>query len=221
MNFDDIKEKLLEVFQQIQGKISESPAYIQLREKYDSLNPNAQKAVLAGTSLAVLFLILMIPMSYYSSGTDSLSLFEENRDIVLDLYRAKRRLTLAPAVIPPIDAIDLETRARNAISAAKLLPEQSTISGYDNKTAASSSGIPKSVDQKGVAIQLSNINISQLVDLSHAFVNLSPSAKIVALEVKAGTQPGSYFDALFKIVSFSIPGALQAEVPAKTGGKKK
>ena len=56
--FEDIKEKMKGEAQQLWGKIQESSAYNQLKDRFQNLSPAAQKVILALTAL-VLFLVLM------------------------------------------------------------------------------------------------------------------------------------------------------------------
>lgn len=217
MILDDIRDKALETLQSAKGRLEESDLYLQLKERYDSLSPVLQRTIQIVTALAVAYVLLLFPMSYYDHGSENLALFEENRDLILDLYKVKRRDLLTPQGPPPLESSELEGRARNAITAARVQPDQiKGVSFFDNSGARSSAFIPKNVTQAGVEVRLANLNLTQVVDIGHALTNLG-SAKIVGLEVRPGSAPGNYFDAIFKVVSFNIPAA-----PAPTAkGRKK
>lgn len=208
MTVDDIRDKAFETLQSIKGRLEESDAYLQLKERYDSLSPVAQKAVAATAALLFTLLILQIPFSYYEKGSENVALFEENRDLILDLYKVKRHSLSTPQIAPPLEPSDLEARARTAITNARVQAEQiKGISHFDNAGPKASAFIPKNVTQSGVEIRLANLNLNQIVDIGHALTNLGSTSKIVGLEVKPGTAAGNYFDAIFKVVSFNIPAA--------------
>ena len=222
MILDDLKDRALEALQAAKSKLEENDTYLGLKEKFDSLSPVLQKTIQGFASFVILYALFQIPMSYYSGGSENLALFEENRDLILDLYRVKRRALLAPQAPTPISAPDLESRARNALVAARVQADQiKSVSFFDNQGPQSSDFIPKSVEQKGVEVRVANLNVNQLVEVGHALSTLADSVKMIGLEIKPGTQAGSYFDASFKLVSFSVASALSGADSKLSPGSKK
>lgn len=219
MAFDEIREKIFESLQGAKSQLDESELYQKVRERYELLPPVGQKAVLALTIFLVGYVLFQVPMAYYSRASENLALFEENRDLVLDLYRVKRKSASAPPAAPAMDNAMLESRARSAVMGARVQPEQiKAISFYDNAGARASRFIPKEIRQNGVEVRLANLNLTQIVDIGHGLSNLGTSTKIVGFEVKPGTNPGSYFDVIYKVVTFDIPAPAPA---AKGAGKSK
>ncbi len=207
MILDDIREKALERLQSFQASLDESDSYIRLKERYDSFSPLVQKLLMGTVVFLIAYALFLIPKSYYDAGSENLALFEENRDLVLDLYKVKRLAIVTPRAAPPMSGPELETNARNAVTNARVQQDQiKGISLFDNAGPNSSKFIPKSITQSGVEIRLANLNLSQVVDIGHALTNMG-SAKIIGLDVRAGSVPGNYFDATFKVVSFNIPAA--------------
>lgn len=218
MAFDEIREKIFEALQGAKSQLDESELYQKVRERYELLPPIGQKAVLAGLVLLFSYVLFQIPMAYYSRASENLALFEENRDLVLDLYRVKRKSAAAPPAAPAMDNAMLESRARSAVTGARVQPEQiKAISFYDNAGPRASRFIPKEIKQNGVEIRLANLNLSQIVDIGHGLSNLGASTKIVGFEVKPGANPGSYFDVIYKVVTFDIP----IPAPSAKGGSAK
>lgn len=211
MAFEDVKEKTLEGLQSAKGKLDELEAYQKLREQFDSLGPIPQKIVLATIGLGVAFIFFLIPKSFYDAGSENLALFEENRDLVLDLYRVKRKALAAPQTPPPLDSSTLESYARSAVTNARVQPEQiRAISALDGSSVKPSDAIPKALRKNLVEVRLANLNLTQVVDIGHALANIQ-SAKVLAFDLRPGTAEGNYFDVLFKIVSFDTPAAPPAK----------
>ncbi len=207
MILDDIRDKALEGLQTAKAQLEESDTYNQLKERFESLSPIVQKLILASVGIIFGYVLLLIPFSYYDTGTENIALFEENRDLVLDLNRVKRRSIATPQTSDPLETSELESRARMAVTTARVQPEQiKGVSMFDNAGTQASSFIPKNVTQNGVEIRLANLNLAQIVDIGHALTNMG-SAKIVGMDVRAGSAPGNYFDATFKVVSFNIASA--------------
>ncbi len=215
MILDDIRDKALEGLQTLQAQLDESDSFNQLKERFDSFSPVVQKVILASVALIFGYVLLMLPLSYYDTGTENIALFEENRDLVLDLNRVKRRSIATPQTSPPLETTELESRARMAVTTARVQPEQiKGVSMFDNAGAQSSSFIPKNVTQNGVEIRLANLNLTQVVEIGHALTNMG-AAKIIGMDVRPGTVPGNYFDATFKVVSFNIASAPASGSPTR------
>lgn len=208
MILDDIRDKAFETLQGAKARLEESDTYMQLKERYDSLTPPLQKLVLGVIGALLVYIVLLFPLSFYDQGSENLALFADNRDMILDLYKVKRKAASTPQGPPPSEPGELEGRARSAVSSARIQPEQiKAISVFDNAGARASSFVPKNVSQKGVEVRLANLNVSQIVDLGHAMNTLSESAKMVGLDVRAGSVAGNYFDVTFKVISFGIEAA--------------
>ncbi len=207
MAFEDLKDQALEALQSAKGKLDESELYQKTRDAYESLPGWAQKVTVGLISFGISTLFFMIPYSFYSSGSENLALFEENRDLVLDLYRVKRKIVSSPQTPPPMDPSTLESYARSAVTGARVQSEQiKAISFIDSSTSKPSTAIPKSVRQNLVEIRLANLNLAQVVDIGHALSNIQ-STKVMSFDLRPGSAQGNYFDVIFKIVSFDIPVA--------------
>ncbi|CAN5695453.1 hypothetical protein BH10BDE1_BH10BDE1_01640 [soil metagenome] len=216
MILDDIRDKGLEALHAFKSRLDESDSYIQLKERYESFSPLVQKMIAGAVALVVALLFLQIPLAYYGTGSENIALFEENRDLVLDLYKVKRKSLSTPQLPSPLEKSDLEGQARQAVTAARVQPEQiKAISFIDNAGATAGGLIPKTVTQAGVEIRLGNLNLTQIVDIGHALTNLNGSTKIIGLEVRPGSAAGNYFDANFKVVSFNIDSPAVGKPGAK------
>lgn len=217
MTVDDIREQVLDAVQRAKSSLDESNLYLSLKEKYDSLSPVVQKLVLGTVLVLFAWIFLLLPKSFYDTGSENLALFEENRDLILDLYKVKRLAITTPQSAPPLTQMQLESNARSAVTSARVqLDQVKGVSNFDNAGPNASKFIPKEVTQAGVELRLANLNLTQLVDVGHALANIG-SAKIVGLDVRPGSVPGNYFDATFKVVSFDIPAASvpAAKAPAR------
>lgn len=204
-SLEDLKEKTLSTLQELHGRIEESELYQKVKERYDVLPPAMQKGVLATVVLIVTYIVLQLPMGYYSRASENLALYDENRNLVLDLYKVKRKQALAPPAAPILDSSALESRTRNIILGARVQAEQiKSIGFFDNAGANSSKSINKAISQNGIEARLSNLNLTQFVDIGHGLSNMGSNIKIVGISLAPGSASGSYFDVIFKIVNFTI-----------------
>ncbi|MEQ1878049.1 MAG: hypothetical protein ABL958_15505, partial [Bdellovibrionia bacterium] len=107
MNFDSLKEQILDRLGTIWGQIRETSIYINLSAKYEELTPSMQKLVNAGGVLAALLIVFSIPLSYLSTSSDNVTLFEEYRDTLRELLNVQREIAQAPDVpqAPPTEQV--------------------------------------------------------------------------------------------------------------------
>ena len=90
MDFETLKEQVLERFGFYKSQVVESELYIRAKEGYDTLNPNVQTLVKVGVIGFVVYFFYSIPASFVSSSSEKMSFFEENRELTRDLIRAGR-----------------------------------------------------------------------------------------------------------------------------------
>ena len=219
MNFEDIKDKLREQVMILWSQIQETPLWNKLSEEFGNLSPRKQKGVLIALVLMGILIVLMIPYGFYSSTSDTVAEFDRKRDLIRELFKVKRESAILENAPPSISGSELQSRAQMQITNAHLAPEQTReITDYDNAGPQASSIIPKIVIQKGTSVSLSKLTLKQVVDIGHQLQSSHQSAKLVGLEVTASSVNPNYFDAVYKLISFTMP--VEA-APAEKGSKKK
>ncbi len=206
MILDDVKDQVLERVQSFWIMLQESSLYIQIREKYENLSPNAQKATLIGTSVLFALILLSLPYGYYSSSSEHIDTFEEKRETIRDLFQTTREAANAPGVQEPMDAGALQARASQLLEQLPLTTEQKqeAVSPY-NGDAIKDPMIPPVVKQNGAMVKLQKLNLDQIVEIGAKLQGIHPSIKLVGVEITASLPDPHYFDVVYKIVSFMIP----------------
>lgn len=218
MNFDDLKEQLREQFSALASKVQESPTWIQLTEVYQNLSPNGQKAALAGLAALFTLILLALPMTFYFSSQESVAAFEDQRQLIRDLYRVSRAAkTLPPA---PAQPGDLTSLIRSRLDIARLAPEQIG-SVAPMELTGNIVGIPKALDRTGVRVNLSKLNLRQVVDIGHNLQSAHPSVKMTGLDIRANSEDDHYFDVVYQLVSATVaPEPPPKAPPAKGRGAR-
>lgn len=222
MAFEDLRDRLSEQAQGYWSRIQESSIYIQLHEKYADLNPTSQKIVLVVGSFLLVSFTLMIPWSYISSSQQSIAEFEENKAILRDLHRVSRASAALEGAPPQIDPSALADRARAELQKMPLQEEQvEKVIPVDNALGGPGiPGVPKAVQQKGIEVTLRKLNVRQVIEIGHQLLTLQPGLKMTGLTVTASSPDPHYFDAIYRIISFSLPAppADAKAAPKKRGG---
>ncbi len=220
MAFENLKDQLKEQWGELSGKIQESTAYNNLRERYESLTPTAQRGILIGASVLAVLCLLYFPYGYYSASQDTMAQFEENRALIKGLLRASRSAKTPSPLPPPMDNGSLRGRVDAVMRTNRLLPEQ--IGEMSDIPAGAMKDIPASVIQTGVAVQIKKINVKQMTALSAQFQNMGSGTKLMGLDIVQSTGQTHYYDMIVKIVNFGLPQVADSgpEEPAAKGGKR-
>lgn len=226
MAFDDLKDRFSEQAQSYWSRIQESSIYIQLHEKYADLNPTSQKIVIVVSSVLLAFFTLMIPWSYISSSQQSVLDFEANKIILRDLHRVSRASAELEGAPPQVDPNSLATRAQSQLSTMALQTEQiEKVVPVDNALGGPGiPGVPKAVQQKGIEVTLRKLNLRQVIEIGYQLLTLQPGLKMTGLTVTASSPDPHYFDAVYRVISFSLPAPPAADVkpvPGRRGAPAK
>lgn len=216
MAFEDLRDQLTERAQTTWSRIQESSVYIQLSEKYADLNPTSQKIVLVVASLALVLVTLMIPWSYISSSSTSIEEFEANKVLLRDLYRVSRASAALEGAPPQVDPDALASQAQAQLGSMALQAEQIEKVTPINHVFGGPGipGVPKSVKQGGVEVTLRKLNVRQVIEIGYQLLTLQPGLKMTGLTVTASSPDPHYFDAVYRIISFSLPAPPADTKPA-------
>lgn len=202
MNLDDIKDRLLSTLTQLWEKIQESSIYTQLRDRYENLTPQGQKLTLASLIIFVLLIILSIPFSSLTNSSNYVTEFEDKRNIIRELLKVTRDASDVPqlSIAPTPDRLRIQID--EMLRARDLLPEQ--IQNVAIATADSDL-IPKNLSQGGIQIQLGQLNLNQLLEITHSIQSINASVKLKDLTVRASANDPHYFDVTMKLIALAIP----------------
>lgn len=208
MNFDDIKDQLKERLQEVWNKIQESESYITLKERYDNLSPNIQKALQATTVLLVVYFIYSIPSGFVSSADEHMSFFEENRTLTRDLIRAGRiaRTTAMPPPAPDYNSLQQQVDA--IMTRERVLAEQKKPVRPDNNIAPASL-VPKSIQQTGLRANVTQLNLKQTVKIAEDISSIN-SSELINLYIQADSKDPHYYSVTYEVSAFSVPQPKQA-----------
>lgn len=203
MAFEGLQDRLKEQWAELAAKIQETSLYNTLREKYESQTPTVQKAILGGgAALAVLFL-LSFPLGYLSTSGEHMDAFKENRSLIQGLLRASRLAKEASPLPPPMDAGSLRGMVERVLHDKKLVPEQ--IGEMQAIPGDIFRGIPAGVIASGIAVQVKQLNLNQILDIGNTFQNLGPGTKLIGLDVVQTTGQDHYYDVILRVGNFGLP----------------
>lgn len=221
---EDLKDKLQDQFSELKNRIQESSTYNSLRERYENLTPNAQQGLMLGGIAAAIIFFCYIPYSYFSSSSTYVSEFNEKRGIIRQLLRASRLATQAGSVSNPPDISTLQSSITARLSQFNLLPEQNAGINPVEAAALGGSFAPPGIIQEGLALNLKQLNLKQIVDIGYDLQNLAQGVRLVGMSMTPTQKDRRYFDVVYQIARFSMPGAGEsapsAAITPPTGGSR-
>jgi hypothetical protein len=170
-----------------------------------------------GGGLLVLFMLLFFPLSNLSDSQTTLSLFEEKRSLIRDLFKTYRESSATPNIATPPNYELLRSNVESIISRADLTPEQNLGS---IEITAEGNLIPQNLVTHALQVKLAKLNLKQIVDIGSGLVGISESVKMKDMQITANSQDTRYFDVSYKLYSLKVPEP-QVEAPPETPETKK
>lgn len=203
MNFDDFKDQLNDKIQGLKNQILESEAYNTLYEKYVTLPNSTQKLInLSGIATAVISL-LFIPLTFFMSSSDNVEMFESERQVIRDLFKASRIASTTTATSPVRGSL-LNSRVQSIVNSLNLVAEQQGSVTPMSPEDINSSPSARGIEREGVQIALKKLNLRQVLEASFRLQTLSPSIKLIGISINADKDNDHYFNTTFKLVSYYI-----------------
>lgn len=199
---DDIKEQLKAGWQNIWQKIQENPSYVQLQDRYQTLSPSGQKMVRLLGVLGIIFVLVFYPMSLFFTSQESITSFEEKRDLIRDLFKTYREASAQPNIPIPPQVESLKSAINNILMTADLTDEQK---GGVIEAAAEGKLIPANLVSHVLQVSLSKLNIRQIVDIGVNIISISESVKMKDMSITAHPADTRYFDVTYKLYSLNVP----------------
>lgn len=215
---DDIKEQLKSQWQILSQKIQDSQAYIQLQDRYQTMTPSMQKMTKFGIGFLIVFLFLFYPFSLFFTSQESISLFEEKRNLIRELFKTYRETSARPNISMPPAVESLKASIASIIQMQDLTPEQN-----QGVTDSFSEGslIPQSLVSNVLEVHLSKLNIKQIVDIGTGIIGISDTVKMKDMSLSAHPADTRYFDVKFKLYTLKVPEATPEPPPEMEAKPKK
>lgn len=200
--FDNLKEQFKILGNKIGQQIQESPSYAQAQDRYENMSPSMQKLSISLTVLVIVFIILFFPVSHLSESYTALSLFEEKRNLIRDLFHTYRESSAAPDIAAPPSYEGLRSSVQSIIAREELLPEQQlgiSDGPFEGRL------IPQALVSNILLVKLAKLNLKQIVDIGSAITAISESVKMKDLLISANRQDTRYYDVTYKLYSLKVP----------------
>ncbi len=217
MALEDFKDKLQDQLAELRSKIEESPIYHSIRERYENLSPSAQRTLALSLLAGGIIFFCYIPYAYFSSSSVLVSEFNEKRSMIRQLLRASRLASQAGTVSNPPEISALQSTIMNRLARFNLLPEQSAGINIVSAAALGGSLAPAGITQEGLSVNLKQLNLKQVVDIGYDLQNLAQGVRLVGMNMSPTAADTRYFDVIFHIARFSMPGVSAVSNDAGAG----
>lgn len=208
MTLDELKENLGSKLKAEWEKFQDSSLYLTVSERYQNLSPIGQKIAIVSVVGILGYTLVSIPLADYSSSNMNLEEFGNKRELVRELLKASKDAQEVPNIPVPPDVNSVKTRIESRLQLAQLIPDQ--IKSVE-VISDSSKLVPNKFNQGMVQVQLSQLNLTQIVDIAHQVMSISPSLKLQDLEMNASSKDDRYYDVLMKVLVLEVPSFETAE----------
>jgi len=198
---EDFREKVKSESQRIWSQIQESSAYNQLKDRFENLSPNRQKALIGGAAGLVVLLLLSLPLTYLLSSADSIGTYEAQRDLIHDLFKIQQDSQSAMGLNPAPNSDSLRSRIDTQLQQAQLVPEQIVGTSLGDMPMS----IPKERIDSALQVTLKKLNLNQIVDIGYQILSIHPAVKMFGLTMEANASDPRYFDVVYKIITLKVP----------------
>ncbi|MCC2678117.1 MAG: hypothetical protein K0R29_693 [Pseudobdellovibrio sp.] len=207
---DSLKDRGKGAAQKIIERVRESSVYAQMMDRYENLTPAGQKIAKLATSVLILLIVLFIPLSNLSTSYTNISMFEEERDLIRELFRTYRETSSNQNLPVPPPSDSLMSMVAAVIQRAELLPEQNI--GI-SEGPVEGRMIPGNLVSNVMQVRLAKLNLKQIVDIGGSLVGISDSVKMKDIAIVANATDTRYYDVTYKLYSLKVPEATPEPMP--------
>ena len=202
---DQIKNRSVESWE----KFKETEIYQKLSDRYQTLSPSGQKIVKFLAVFFVILIVVFIPMSQLSVSKEMVAQFEQQRQLIRDMFKTYRESSSNALLSQPPNSDTLIGSVNSLLQSEQLIPEQ--IQGV---ALGSSEGrlIPQNLLNEVIDIRLAKLNLRQVVDIGTKLSNISQAVKLKDILMNANTELAGYFDVTYKLYALKVP-APPTEIP--------
>lgn len=200
--FEDFKDQAKTRLLILGDRIQESPAYIELKDRYENLNPRMQMLVRLFIGLLVFLLLFTVVKSPLNTANENIASYQEKRELLRSLFKTSRASLDVPA-IPTAPAIEsIRFQLDSYFRQIGLIDSQMAGMFQDPITG---NLIPNTMSDGSLRVQLNKLNLRQITDISHRLTNVSPSIKITDMSMNANLEDSRYYDVTWKMVALKVP----------------
>lgn len=213
MNFEDLKENLKAQWDQLLGRIQESPAFTSLKDRFEALPTQTQKIIQVFGVIFIIMIFMWIPYSTYLVSQENIESFESKRNLVRELLRVSKEASENSLNIFPPSESEARSRIETAINSAGILPEQKA--GI-NTVPLMGNLIKGSVVESVLEAKLIQLNLTQALNLGLSLARIQ-GTKLKDLQMDAHPKDPRYLDVSYKLVIFKSFGSGPAGASDEVG----
>ena len=201
---DQLKEKLKEVGEQIK----DSGWYNELVEKYENLSPQTQKMAILGISFLGVLFILILPGGFLISSLKKGDKFSQDRLLIKELLEVGS--SSQNNLLKSMTIAQVMSTARNQL-AQNLAVHQIGSVGLLKLDEFAQKFKKSNLKHEGVSVELKKINLNQVINTAHLLESISPTIKLLSVNMTADEEDPHFYNVVYKLVSILIPE--EPEIP--------
>lgn len=142
-----------------------------------------------------------------------MTLLKVDETLFRELLKVSREAHEIPDLPQAPSSLLLKDQINSQLKNAGIFPEQ--IKAVDDLPSPSGL-IPEGMSQGAVTVNLSKLNLRQVLDVGYQLQNISLSVKVKDIILTASLEDPKYLDVIYKLVSLAVPEAIN-QPPSDSG----
>lgn len=217
MNFDDLKDQLLEHWERFRNRILDDPSFNSLRERFETLPSTSQKAIIAVSFLLFFLITIYIPYSYFQTAREYQEKYTTYRSTIRELLKVGKADSSRALYTQKGNLELLKSRLSSSLNNFNLMNDQILGVELSSETANSLAHAP--VQEEVFLLKLKKLNLDQVLQIGSDLIRNFNDLKMTGLNVAADKDSAGYFNTEFRLSKFYLPDSESNEEEKKSDKK--
>lgn len=218
ITLDQLKQRLTQDFEETRSRIEQSEIFQKLQVQWDNLEPKYQRIAKIAAPVLVVLILVLPSLTSWQSASEEIETFENKKELIRTLMLAQKDLADLPSLPNPMTLDSIKNKIQNEILNDGLLPEQTQpIQNFN--LDAKQIGPFASIVEGLLKIELKQITIKQLVQMTSRIESISPQVKLKNFVISQDTKQAGYLNASLDLLVYKY-NEIKLELPVDPPTKK-
>ncbi len=202
MNFEDLRDRLIELKEKILNFLEEDPSVNSAKEKFETFPPLVQKTLVGCTLLVTVLSLIYIPYSFFSTAAEYEEEFNNYRSTTRELLKVGRGS--GSSVLTQRGNLEsLQQSLTSALAKFNLMDEQLQEVLLTTPTGGSLTKPP--VQEEALLVRLNKLNLDQIVQISVDLQKQFRDLKMTGMSIIADASGPGYFNLQLQLSKYYLP----------------
>lgn len=218
MNLEQLKQRLTQDLEETRSRIEQSEIFQKLQVQWDNLDPKYQRIFKIAAPILLTLLLVLPSLTSWQSAGEQVENFESKKELIRTLMLAQKEVADLPSIANPMSLDTIKIKIQNEVLNDGLLPEQ--VQPVQNIALDPAQAGPFAAITEGLLkIDLKQITIKQLVQITARIEAISPQVKLKNFIVSQDTKQAGYLNATLDLLIYKY-NDIKLDLPPEPPPKK-